>query len=413
MLSLFDPRSLYLMGGAVSLVCALMLLMSQRVHAPSAAVMRWSAGAQACFGVAMLLMSLRGIVPDLLSLPVANALGPLGTVLTYQGVRCFAQRRALPGLASVMAVALFTLLLWQGTATDAHAARLIETSLVQGVFIGACVPLLWRRLPLERRAPLAWAIGLSAACALSHAARVVQTALIGVHVAPDGMLTTSHAYAATLLISVLGPMLYAVLLQSLMHARIADALRRLATIDALTGVRMRRAFSKSAARIIRTALLRQGDAALLLIDIDRFKSINDSLGHAAGDRVLAAFARTLERTMPADAIIGRLGGEEFGVLLPSLDVVQAYTLARSLCETVRQEDVPGIRASTSANAAALRFTVSVGIAGPHDGMSLEDWLLAADRRLYAAKDAGRDRVVDHDREPAPPPLAVREALLSV
>lgn len=126
-------------------------------------------------------------------------------------------------------------------------------------------------------------------------------------------------------------------------------------------------------------------AALLMLDIDRFKPINDELGHPTGDEVLRSVAAVLRRTVREADSVGRYGGDEFGILAPDADLQQALALA----ERVRA----GIGAAGFGPGGKLRCTVSIGIglAGP-DMHSSRDWITHADTALYRAKTKGRNRV---------------------
>ncbi len=159
----------------------------------------------------------------------------------------------------------------------------------------------------------------------------------------------------------------------------------LARRDALTGLLSRRAFSDVLHQ--RADAARGGEeAALLLLDIDHFKSVNDRWGHPAGDRVLQAVARELARIMGGPKRLGRLGGEEFGALLPGTCAEAAMGLAQRLREGVAALVLPDLDGAG--------VTLSCGVAPWHPGLATTDaWLSEADAALYAAKKAGRDRVM--------------------
>ncbi|MCJ9713561.1 GGDEF domain-containing protein, partial [Bordetella hinzii] len=125
--------------------------------------------------------------------------------------------------------------------------------------------------------------------------------------------------------------------------------------------------------------------AVLAVDIDHFKSINDELGHAAGDAVIRGIAALLRSRARASDILGRLGGEEFVVLLPNTERPQALQAAERIRSAVESfQAVPG-----------GACTVSVGVAVyPHEGASLTEVLARADEALYEAKRGGRNRVCD-------------------
>ncbi|HEU4976572.1 MAG TPA: GGDEF domain-containing protein [Baekduia sp.] len=161
-------------------------------------------------------------------------------------------------------------------------------------------------------------------------------------------------------------------------------LRELAARDPLTGALNRRAFAEAIDAAV--ARVRRGEqpCAVAVLDIDRFKSINDRFGHAEGDRALRHLTTVVtERTRGAD-VVGRMGGEEFAVLLHSADAAGAARFG---------EDVRTALAALGDDP-ATSFTVSIGVAALDDGDgTAESMLLAADRALYTAKDTGRDRVV--------------------
>ena len=166
-------------------------------------------------------------------------------------------------------------------------------------------------------------------------------------------------------------------------------LRQLASEDSLTGMLTRRAFDQAVFDAIANQRRSGAAAAIAVFDIDHFKQINDLHGHASGDKVLAAVARTL-KTAVAEAApgttgaIGRLGGEEFGVLLFPPQPQAAIEVAQALRTAVAATRVPGLPG----------VTVSVGLAHLHAGIeTVQSWLLVADNALYAAKAQGRNRVV--------------------
>jgi diguanylate cyclase (GGDEF)-like protein len=169
---------------------------------------------------------------------------------------------------------------------------------------------------------------------------------------------------------------------------LVQRLRTLASRDSLTGALNRGAFEQrldaELARTERTT----SPLALVVFDVDHFKSINDSFGHAAGDQVLRGISDAVAGSLRRSDVFGRLGGEEFGLLLPDTDAQGAATVADKL------------RRMLSAPAVAGRsLTVSFGVAqAPRNGSWGGRKLLAeADRALYAAKRGGRDRVVRADQ----------------
>jgi diguanylate cyclase (GGDEF)-like protein len=171
--------------------------------------------------------------------------------------------------------------------------------------------------------------------------------------------------------------------------RLLPELLHLAQRDALSGVLNRRAFLETAAyRLERAASLAQ-PAVVALIDVDHFKQINDTFGHAAGDAVIQAMATLLEGGVRRSDLVGRLGGDEFALLIES-----APAQARELLERLRSQVA---RAPIAlADGGQVPITLSIGMASSDGGRAqpLEALLADADASLYLAKDQGRDRVMD-------------------
>jgi diguanylate cyclase (GGDEF)-like protein len=161
---------------------------------------------------------------------------------------------------------------------------------------------------------------------------------------------------------------------------------RAAVTDMLTGVLNRRGFMEAAERQCRRAEEDRASLALLMIDIDRFKLVNDTYGHAIGDRIIQDLAEQLRLHFRSSDITGRLGGEEFCVLLSGIEVERAQQNAERFRAAIAAQLV-------ETSAGPLHYTVSIGLAWVKHSESLP-WLMhIADKALYRAKQQGRDRVV--------------------
>jgi diguanylate cyclase (GGDEF)-like protein/PAS domain S-box-containing protein len=171
-----------------------------------------------------------------------------------------------------------------------------------------------------------------------------------------------------------------------------EELQKLASIDPLTGVLNRRAFFARAEELFLKAV-EGGDAmCVLLTDIDKFKSFNDTHGHATGDLVLQLVARTLKAALRPNDILCRYGGEEFCILLPETRAAQAKVIAERIRFRVEAQCGPGVRTIPG-----LKVTASFGIAALEFGAgTLQELIERADQALYKAKELGRNRVVRHD-----------------
>ena len=154
--------------------------------------------------------------------------------------------------------------------------------------------------------------------------------------------------------------------------------------DSLTGVANRRYFLQRLTDALTDARRSAGPLSLITVDIDHFKAVNDTWGHATGDAVLKNLAKAATEALRKDDLFGRIGGEEFCVLLPGTDLEEALVLAERLRSHVESQAVPHAEG-------VIRYTISAGVAMAGDE-SPDGLLQRADRALYAAKQAGRNKV---------------------
>ena len=180
-----------------------------------------------------------------------------------------------------------------------------------------------------------------------------------------------------------------------------EELKQLANIDPLTGCMNRRAFFDVAEELVRKTRAEDAPVCCLMTDIDKFKSFNDTYGHATGDQVLQQVARVLKAALRPSDVLCRYGGEEFCILLPGVDALRAGVVAERIRFRVEAQAGPGIRSIPG-----LRVTSSFGLSSLEFGApGLKTLIDEADQALYAAKQTGRNRVVRFDEMPP----QVREA----
>lgn len=197
---------------------------------------------------------------------------------------------------------------------------------------------------------------------------------------------TPLAQSLLLGICVLGPAVATLSFVLVGADRLLDRLERIASRDSLTGAASRHAFFEAAEAHVAHA--RRGGQALavIAIDVDRFKAVNDDFGHAGGDLALQAIVGALREGLREKDLLGRLGGEEFAALLPDADLALASQVAERLRRAVASLDL-----EVDARRMPLRICAGVAsLGGDDDG--LHSLLVRADRGLYDAKRAGRDRV---------------------
>ncbi|HTL75309.1 MAG TPA: diguanylate cyclase [Casimicrobiaceae bacterium] len=193
------------------------------------------------------------------------------------------------------------------------------------------------------------------------------------------------------------PVAISIVMHRLAH-RVSEQNRWLAkvsTTDELTGLANRRQGLAAATQALAQFRRRGGDAVLMIVDIDRFKDINDRHGHPAGDGVLRDLAKVLVDNIRATDTAARYAGDEFLLVLPDTDIDGAAEMAKRIrtCFAAALAKIPG-----GANCSA-----SLGAAAVYEDMAdVEDWIQQADTALYRAKDAGRDRFVAAPRVEVPP-----------
>jgi diguanylate cyclase (GGDEF)-like protein len=167
----------------------------------------------------------------------------------------------------------------------------------------------------------------------------------------------------------------------LAHERILQRMEKLATVDELTGALTRRAFMERANALLDAVRARGDSFSIAILDIDKFKAVNDSFGHAVGDRLLAQVSSAVSAQLRAGDLFGRLGGEEFAVLFAQADKHDALRMTNELRAAVER---------SSANGVSCTLSAGVDVIGAHD--TLESAIVRADAALYVAKASGRNCV---------------------
>ncbi len=166
-------------------------------------------------------------------------------------------------------------------------------------------------------------------------------------------------------------------------------LEKISSTDDMTGLLNRKRFLSEVTGKLTANQLGKSAGAFLFLDADHFKTLNDTFGHALGDRIIAFLGDRIRSSVRSGDLAGRLGGEEFGVFLSNVDSEHAKVIANRLRLKVQA-------AGLELGVEGLRLSVSVGIAIHRPGITLEQLMGEADSCLYAAKDAGRNTVVVSD-----------------
>jgi diguanylate cyclase (GGDEF)-like protein len=198
--------------------------------------------------------------------------------------------------------------------------------------------------------------------------------------APDWLVPWSGISYALL------PMAVAAVVFSVINERLMQQLRTRALSDDLTGALSRRGLRELGEQMLAMQASQPNMVAVLMIDVDHFKMVNDRYGHLAGDDVLRHMTNLIKDDLRPDALLARYGGEEFTVLLPVRAPNEALVVAERLRDVIQSHPC-------STKLVQITITVSIGVSHHQPGGTLEDALQRADERLYIAKQTGRNRVV--------------------
>lgn len=380
-----DVRTVVLLGSLLAAALALILALAQGHYARllRESMSLWMRGLVALL-LAQVLLGLRGIAPDILSIVLANTLLAAAFVGFALGVRRYlgvATRNVLlivPLLAVPVLMWVFSVYL------PSFSARVVVIS----VALLWLLALLLRPLlgSLRRGGPIGQQV-ITVTFGLAVVAVTARLFSYGFGLAPDAsFLDTGISNVIVLVYLSIGPLLASVGFLLMCSDRLMDEAVRLSTVDALTGAYSRRALTELSERALAEARRYRRPLSVLMVDADHFKQINDTYGHNAGDAVLVEIMARLKAALRAEDFVGRIGGEEFLVVLPATPEEEANRVARRIRERIAMKTLVYGREE-------IPFTVSIGVAERDPGEANIDLLIKrADDAMYAAKRAGRDRV---------------------
>jgi diguanylate cyclase (GGDEF)-like protein len=352
-------------------------LQNRSIRAPM-----WWGAAQIVGAAGLALATSRGAIPDFVSIDIANALILLAYGLTWAGARIFDGRKVSP-LVVVFAPVVWLLACRSPVFADDVNMRVVVVSSMMAMLAAATAEEFWRgrEEPLMSRWPtvivlLAYAATLLARIPATYFSPVLD----------DRSLLGGVSFALISFGTLLFTVVMSFLLLNMTKERTELQHKIDAMVDPLSGIANRRAFLDGANRLFLQQAVDHEPLAMLLFDLDRFKDINDRMGHATSDRVLQTFANSTTATLGTGVLFGRIGGEEFASLLPVGDLGEAFAVA----DRVRRNFVEAAARFADGD---LAPTVSVGVTLGVDAATGIDVLLdIADRALYRAKANGRNRV---------------------
>jgi diguanylate cyclase (GGDEF)-like protein len=346
---------------------------------------KWNLGL-GMYALGWLLIAARGTLPDVLTMAASNGLLLSGLCFQLAAVVEFGGRRASAILLVAPGPVLFVVtlpLMANYTAFTVTASAAVCTAL----FAIAIRALRLGTPAGAARWMLAGTYALGAVALLARSA-----SLVTYPEATSGLFTQSaaHGFAFLGLFAATCAGSSAFLL--MLNTRAESEIRHLAMFDSLTEVFNRRAFMDLAERELARARRTNSRVSVLMLDLDHFKSVNDTFGHQAGDLVIAAFATTTKGCLRSGDLLGRYGGEEFCAILADTDLQQALEIADRIRAGVEERPLGNLPRAT---------TVSIGVATCSPTDTLERAIGMADEALYCAKRAGRNRVADERFGSAP------------
>ncbi len=313
---------------------------------------------------------------------LANALGIAMITLALRGHCQRTQCDHLPKNLWPFALLIFAGIAWT-TIVQPHAGRsaaILPFAVAVSLLLSASIIIRHR----ERTRVAEWA---SAVTMILFALAQLLTAWHIYGLGPDRDLVLSELFShASVMLIPAGLIAMAMFVMFMLASDLYEDMKEIAVRDPLTGLLNRRGFGEQTAVAYATARRTVQPVSVIAADIDHFKSVNDEFGHNIGDRALQHFSRLLMAERRVEDIVARIGGEEFVLVLPGTDIVEARTIADELCERLAASPM-------AVEERKVIMTASFGVAAISDkDASLADVVIKADRALYRSKRAGRNRV---------------------
>ena len=376
-----DIHTLFLVTIYVEAILGLLLLFAWIQNSEIRGVAWWGCAHLMRAG-SIVLFGMFGSVSQVISIDLANALLFLSFAVTWTGARVFDGQK--PVVLAVIAGPLVWLAACQlpGIGSQQELRFLFASGII-ATYTWLTAYEFWRgrEEPLVSRWPAIFVLFAHGSIFLLRTPLAALLPWPPVGQFESVWLTVISFEALMFTISI------AFILLAMAKERTEFCHRTAAMVDPLTGIANRRSFLNDASALATSHSAAAGPAAVLLMDLDHFKSINDRFGHAIGDRVLQVFAESTRETIRAADLFGRLGGEEFAAVLRNVRREDAIALAESIHRHF-------VEAAAYVDGYAVGATVSIGVVLNQDNNELDmpELLAQADQALYYAKERGRNRV---------------------
>jgi diguanylate cyclase (GGDEF)-like protein len=376
-----DVHTLFLITIYVEALLGLLLLFAWAQNLQVRAVAWWGC-AHLMRAASVALFGLYGEVSQAISIDFANALLFLSFAVTWTGARVFDGRKPMP-LAIVGGSMLWLIVAHLPVIGVHFEIRFLVASGIITTYTWLTAYEFWRGRaePLVSRWPAIFLLFAHGSLFLLRTPLAAMLPWPPVSEQFESVWLTVLSFEALMFtISI------AFILLAMAKERTEFSHRTAAMIDPLTGIANRRSFLNDATELMARSTGAANPTAVLLMDLDHFKSINDRFGHAVGDRVLQIFAESTRETIRAADLFGRLGGEEFAVVLRNVRREDAITLAEAIHRHF-------VEAAAYVDGYAIGATVSIGVVVSQDELlDMPELLAQADQALYYAKERGRNRV---------------------
>ena len=387
-----DLRTLFILTVLINIIIAFIMAIYWRTQKTYAGFGYWTL-ANVAMTVTFSLFALKGIAPEFVTVVIANTSAVSGAFFRYAGVRFFWGAESLPHLRfHQTVVAVCALLLTYYTCIDDNIVlRLFAVSLIiSGYFLATARNMIkgaTQGYPYE-----AWTLAL---LNLVYATLMMGRAFEWLifpearHLLIASSMSTLY-FSSILLLEVTTALLFLMLNSQRLAKNLLQMqgdLEKLAAFDMLTGLYNRRKLEEVCTAALTHARVHNRPSALLLIDLDHLKQMNDTFGHPAGDALLNTVVKTIRSQLRDQDILGRLGGDEFVVVLPATPEDAAKTFADQIRQSVQCQ--PFLWEDQE-----MAMSISVGVAALSDAdCNWQDWLKRADNNLYQAKKGGRNQIV--------------------
>ncbi len=379
-----DPRTIMVVWAALNILFAGMLALVGMHAGNVRGVRQWALG-DLLIGLSLAITSQIMLPPSLAVVAFATLTLGCGLGLLYNGIEAFKGGRCRYWIPAVLALLMLANNVVFGIWDQQPKLRIVCNFLLFAIVHIVCARALFVRIGQ----PLRTAYWL-AAVSVTVIALLALLRVIAILFSTDdavSMFNANGVNPGVFFFSSLAQMSMSFAFMLLINYTLANELKELAATDSLTGILNRRTIEVETMRQL-AQIKRSGDnVAIMMIDVDHFKQINDRHGHPAGDEVLRRLAHLMRSVVRGTDYIARYGGEEFCILLPATGEKQAAALAERLRRLYSELRVDW-------NGHSLQSTISIGVADSRQaGSDLETLIKAVDTALYQAKHQGRNRVV--------------------